>query len=139
MFAAEGLHKRNALAYLLGGLFRSMLGMSRHGLIVLSDVLHLPYVFFFFSSRRRHTRYWRDWSSDVCSSDLSGSYVERSTPLPRAWLAPSACSKGSITSCAAAFFFLRIVPSLLSAKHSLYRSEERRVGKEGRSRGSPYH
>src|SRR3712207_1132643 len=29
-------------------------------------------VFFFFSSRRRHTRYWRDWSSDVCSSDLAG-------------------------------------------------------------------
>src|SRR3712207_7430698 len=28
-------------------------------------------VFFFFSSRRRHTRYWRDWSSDVCSSDLT--------------------------------------------------------------------
>src|SRR3712207_6576573 len=27
--------------------------------------------YFFFSSRRRHTRYWRDWSSDVCSSDLS--------------------------------------------------------------------
>src|SRR3712207_6850183 len=25
----------------------------------------------FFSSRRRHTRYWRDWSSDVCSSDLA--------------------------------------------------------------------
>src|SRR3712207_2511648 len=25
---------------------------------------------FFFSSSRRHTRYWRDWSSDVCSSDL---------------------------------------------------------------------
>src|SRR5882757_9479875 len=28
-------------------------------------------VLFFFSSRRRHTRYWRDWSSDVCSSDLA--------------------------------------------------------------------
>src|SRR5699024_11745735 len=28
------------------------------------------YVFFFFSSRRRHTRSKRDWSSDVCSSDL---------------------------------------------------------------------
>src|SRR5438445_1731933 len=27
---------------------------------------------FFFSGRRRHTRYWRDWSSDVCSSDLDG-------------------------------------------------------------------
>src|SRR3712207_7638186 len=26
--------------------------------------------FFFFSSTRRHTRYWRDWSSDLCSSDL---------------------------------------------------------------------
>src|SRR5215203_4394823 len=32
-------------------------------------VLHLHP--FFFSSRRRHTRYWRDWSSDVCSSDLA--------------------------------------------------------------------
>src|SRR3712207_8691058 len=30
----------------------------------------LAWTFFFFSSRRRHTRYWRDWSSDVCSSDL---------------------------------------------------------------------
>src|SRR5258707_9996866 len=30
----------------------------------------------FFSSRRRHTRYWRDWSSDVCSSDL-----QRGQPL----------------------------------------------------------
>src|SRR3712207_6693094 len=30
----------------------------------------LVFCFFFFSSRRRHTRYWRDWSSDVCSSDL---------------------------------------------------------------------
>src|SRR5690349_23362942 len=28
--------------------------------------------FFFFSSRRRHTRSLRDWSSDVCSSDLGG-------------------------------------------------------------------
>src|SRR5690606_40125565 len=28
------------------------------------------YISFFFSSRRRHTRFSRDWSSDVCSSDL---------------------------------------------------------------------
>src|SRR5438445_9526561 len=34
--------------------------------------------FFFFSSRRRHTRYWRDWSSDVCSSDL-----KRCRPTPK--------------------------------------------------------
>src|SRR3712207_2039746 len=33
--------------------------------------------FFFFSSRRRHTRYWRDWSSDVCSSDLARSGLRR--------------------------------------------------------------
>src|SRR5882757_2605570 len=33
----------------------------------------LFFFFFFFSSRRRHTRYWRDWSSDVCSSDLRSS------------------------------------------------------------------
>src|SRR5215203_5299584 len=32
--------------------------------------MRLIFFFFFFSSRRRHTRYWRDWSSDVCSSDL---------------------------------------------------------------------
>src|SRR5690606_9039880 len=31
---------------------------------------HISVVFFFFSSRRRHTRFSRDWSSDVCSSDL---------------------------------------------------------------------
>src|SRR2546429_7929638 len=30
----------------------------------------MSYFFFFFSSRRRHTRCSRDWSSDVCSSDL---------------------------------------------------------------------
>src|SRR5690625_5775127 len=30
----------------------------------------LSFYFFFFSSRRRHTRWPRDWSSDVCSSDL---------------------------------------------------------------------
>src|SRR5437764_10144553 len=39
---------------------------SRSDVCVL--VLHL--LFFFFSSRRRHTRYIGDWSSDVCSSDL---------------------------------------------------------------------
>src|SRR5258707_6637637 len=40
-------------------------------------------IFFFFSSRRRHTRYWRDWSSDVCSSDLmfSGSGADHRLPL----------------------------------------------------------
>src|SRR3712207_5327726 len=35
-------------------------------------LMEMIWIFFFFSSRRRHTRYWRDWSSDVCSSDLPG-------------------------------------------------------------------
>src|SRR3712207_8918039 len=38
--------------------------------------------FFFFSSRRRHTRYWRDWSSDVCSSDLVGRNAWLQAGLP---------------------------------------------------------
>src|SRR5690606_39806815 len=38
--------------------------------------------YFFFSSRRRHTRFSRDWSSDVCSSDLRCS---ESTPAPAEW------------------------------------------------------
>src|SRR3712207_5846819 len=36
---------------------------------------------FFFSSRRRHTRYWRDWSSDVCSSDLYNPRVAESVDV----------------------------------------------------------
>src|SRR3712207_7350818 len=37
------------------------------------------FYFFFFSSRRRHTRYWRDWSSDVCSSDLNKYFIDTTT------------------------------------------------------------
>src|SRR3989440_11390080 len=39
-------------------------------------------VFFFFSSRRRHTRSDRDWSSDVCSSDLSSDRATRLVAVP---------------------------------------------------------
>src|SRR5438445_3817214 len=45
---------------------------------LLSDIyIYVASVFFFFSSRRRHTRYWRDWSSDVCSSDLITPLTDR--------------------------------------------------------------
>src|SRR5947209_1831861 len=45
-------------------------------------------LFFFFSSRRRHTRYWRDWSSDVCSSDLASAAPMRDvTAMTKAPLA----------------------------------------------------
>src|SRR5207245_9238884 len=39
---------------------------------------------FFFSSRRRHTRCYRDWSSDVCSSDLWCPSTRRRAPSPAA-------------------------------------------------------
>src|SRR5690349_22595433 len=38
-------------------------------------LIYSLYIFFFFSSRRRHTRSLRDWSSDVCSSDLTRTAV----------------------------------------------------------------
>src|SRR5947207_6995464 len=45
---------------------------------------------FFFSSRRRHTRSLCDWSSDVCSSDLS-----RSRACPPRWISRKACSSST--------------------------------------------
>src|SRR3989442_9853134 len=41
----------------------------------ISSIYLLIYFFFFFSSRRRHTRCGRDWSSDVCSSDLMSTHI----------------------------------------------------------------
>src|SRR2546429_5994220 len=61
-------------------------------LLVSSHVSEVIYVYdccwFFFSSRRRHTRCSRDWSSDVCSSDLGdrGAFLPRlGTPHVRQW------------------------------------------------------
>src|SRR5439155_16738334 len=47
--------------------------------------LYILFFFFFFSSRRRHTRWPRDWSSDVCSSDLALATAARM--VGRNWLA----------------------------------------------------
>src|SRR5215210_8728987 len=75
----------------------------------------LFYFFFFFSSRRRHTRYIGDWSSDVCSSDL--------------WRACWSRRGGR-----------RRRHGGRSGRARPWRgSEERRVGKECRSRWSPDH
>src|SRR3989475_5147163 len=51
-----------------------------HRCIALRSLVSLLYIFFF-SSRRRHTRFDCDWSSDVCSSDLS-SLIRRNTTIP---------------------------------------------------------
>src|SRR5207253_5623742 len=76
---------------------------------------------FFFSSRRRHTRWPRDWSSDVCSSDLSvtvGDYVYSAAPWDEAIVS-------------SADVVVMLTP------HDEFRSEERRVGKECRGGWSP--
>src|SRR2546429_1379161 len=98
-------------------------------------------VVFFFSSRRRHTRCSRDWSSDVCSSDLNAAaYFAGPGVILSFVIAGSACALTGL--CYAE------LASAMPVSGSSYtycyaalgeRSEERRVGKEGRSRWSPYH
>src|SRR5207248_7604171 len=77
---------------------------------------------FFFSSRRRHTRSYGDWSSDVCSSDLGVAAVELAADSvePRR-RRPVVRVRGSEQGDAVEVV-VRVV----------HRSEERRVGKEGR-------
>src|SRR5438094_6880963 len=79
-------------------------------MVIYRSSLNVYYVVFFFSSRRRHTRSYGDWSSDVCSSDLM--------PKP-AMVALSWAIKLALRNLAEIFGI---------------RSEERRVGKECRSR-----
>src|SRR5947199_9429035 len=87
-------------------------------------------VFFFFSSRRRHTRCLSDWSSDVCSSDLSWGcgfsrrHARRLQPQPQ--LRPRPRSRGA-------------QGPRPKDQPAPARSEERRVGKECRSRWSTDH
>src|SRR5699024_11330403 len=97
---------------------------------------------FFFSSRRRHTRSKRDWSSDVCSSDLLHPHLLRQLHRGRQSkvghanvLHHLALASGRIAATA-----LKGAPKRPSGVVHLalvgleVRSEERRVGKEGRSR-----
>src|SRR5256885_7036299 len=101
----------------------------------------IQFVFlFFFSSRRRHTRLQGDWSSDVCSSDLKH-LGESSAALGNA---STKCFGGSPVSMKES-----VLTTLERVIHgarfnrtkgfTVGRSEERRVGKECRSRWSPYH
>src|SRR5256885_8754820 len=98
--------------------------------------------FFFFSSRRRHTRLQGDWSSDVCSSDLGAGGkrwlrrggVSDEPGFPR-------CTEATRRDAPASAGGLRLgsARSRIGQKNTRVRSEERRVGKECRSRWSPYH
>src|SRR5438105_13851090 len=88
-------------------------------------------IFFFFSSRRRHTRSTRDWSSDVCSSDLY-----RLHELEYA-LKQSGCTGIVISPQFKTSNYTEMLYTLAPELKNSERSEERRVGKECRSRWSP--
>src|SRR5207249_7381790 len=95
--------------------------------------------FFFFSSRRRHTRSKRDWSSDVCSSDLSVAGLDiRHIPYKGVLAVVPDLLGGRVTMM---FSPLPVVlPLVREGKlRAIARSEERRVGKECRSRCEPAH
>src|SRR5437867_9173515 len=84
--------------------------------------------YFFFSSRRRHTRSYGDWSSDVCSSDLATTRQNRKETA-----VASLRSEPDITMFTRQFTNLAnvSVPDHMRTKN-VTRSEERRVGKECR-------
>src|SRR5690606_41060545 len=97
---------------------------------------------FFFSSRRRHTRFSRDWSSDVCSSDLilALAFVAALGPgIVNAIIAIAITSWPPYARIARAeTLTIRNSDFVVAVRlqgASPFRSEERRVGKEGRARG----
>src|SRR5256885_4489549 len=101
--------------------------------------IHLPVLFFFFSSRRRHTRLQGDWSSDVCSSDLASINLDH-TMRSRASVKPSDYPPLPFHTIRFIAFLSSLVVAIILAIFIYHlRSEERRVGKECRSRWSPYH
>src|SRR5206468_5564177 len=94
--------------------------------------------FFFFSSRRRHTRSDRDWSSDVCSSDLATAGLQQLVTR-RAHLRPARTSALTYVDFPApgrsdSAVLIRSIISFTALRTASGRSEERRVGKECRFR-----
>src|SRR5687768_17907492 len=91
---------------------------------------------FFFSSRRRHTRCSRDWSSDVCSSDLAH-FTE--IILEQPYHLPTRRTLGKIKDHLTDIYRVFVRNGTLQLRLNNERSEERRVGKECRSRSSEHH
>src|SRR5437588_1072455 len=102
------------------------------------------FVCFFFSSRRRHTRSLCDWNSDVCSSDLFHQRLVSGLgfgPVNAVHLrvieAVFHDAPALVEDLLALLAMVHFYPG--GKVHAPPRSEERRVGKECRSRWSPYH
>src|SRR5690606_40762268 len=94
---------------------------------------------FFFSSRRRHTRFSRDWSSDVCSSDLGVlQLLGEADDLAFGLLGGVARGLGLHLGHRPGTGDLRDLRVEDPAALDDMRSEERRVGKECRARGGPW-
>src|SRR5207302_6921334 len=99
---------------------------------------------FFFSSRRRHTRFSRDWSSDVCSSDLVDEffvdYLDGHAQRRRGRALPDArLQHEQATLLDRELDVAHVAVVIFEQLHQPeeFRSEERRVGKECRARWSP--
>ena len=94
-------------------------------------------LFFFFSSRRRHTIAGCAWSSDVCSSDLGPPTYPPA--YPPAYPPPYELSCRSGGDDCTTVWTSTVMAACALESHPSRRSEERRAGKECRSRGSPEH
>src|SRR5436309_4023092 len=97
---------------------------------------------FFFSSRRRHTRFSRDWSSDVCSSDLLDVQTLRIMRSVIVELCETRLTLDEILAVVQIAIVRRnpeVAITLFGTRHLFARSEERRVGKEWSSRRSSQH
>src|SRR3712207_6891093 len=92
---------------------------------------------FFFSSRRRHTRYWRDWSSDVCSSDLNGDPDAYACRMLACRARAMTAGPRVLVAGADSDTFDLLAEWLSDTGARVQRSGERRGGEEGRSRWSP--
>src|SRR5437762_8187176 len=96
--------------------------------------IHFLSSFFFFSSRRRHTRYIGDWSSDVCSSDLNPpSQSIFIVELSSVFFSRVRCPHLTASAGQFLFRFRRALMNKRPSRQDNHRSEERRVGKECRS------
>ena len=132
------------------GQYRVVCYMCAYFLIALPIYIYMCVcLFFFFSSRRRHTRFTSDWSSDVCSSDLRAGnasleeivmalstrrdFFDLYTEVETRQIVPTSRLVSRLMG-------IGVSPNkaVVGANAFAHRSEERRVGKECRSRWSPY-